>query len=88
MSLAQEPCVVLPFVPQEIAHSLQLNKDGLDRPLNMVLSAKIEDFNKSTLQVCSINLRFKGEKSFLQLMNDTCFLTLIAATILEKSIER
>ena len=44
------PSVVLPFVSNNLANELALEKDGFNRPLDMVLSAKITDM-KSTVAV-------------------------------------
>jgi hypothetical protein len=37
------PSVVLPFVSDDLSYELALEKDGTDRPLDMVLATKISD---------------------------------------------
>ena len=44
------PSVVLPSVSNELANELALEKDGFNRPLDMVLAAKINDM-KATVAV-------------------------------------
>ena len=44
------PTAAFPFVSTDLAHELALEKDGNNRPLDMVLSAKIADM-KSTVAV-------------------------------------
>lgn len=44
------PSVVLPSVSNDLANELALEKDGFDRPIDMVLAAKINDM-KATVAV-------------------------------------
>jgi len=46
------PSVVLPSVSNDLANELALEKDGFNRPIDMVLAAKINDM-KATVAVSS-----------------------------------
>lgn len=52
---SRQACVVLPKVPENVSGALAMETDGLDRPLDIVMSAKLQDF-KSMLAVSAGNI--------------------------------